>query len=79
MAAYDLLKVETNPIRDQGRAQPAAGREVGGVRLPLVEATKSSSRQVRSCLERLLSALVPASSFSFLPRDQPAARPHTLG
>jgi 4-hydroxy-tetrahydrodipicolinate synthase len=29
------------------------GHEVGGVRLPLVEATEAERAQVRDCLERL--------------------------
>ena len=57
-AAYDLLKVETNPIAMKA-ALNLLGHEVGGLRLPLVEATEEQLAQVRSCLERL-GALVPA-------------------
>jgi 4-hydroxy-tetrahydrodipicolinate synthase len=58
VAAYDLLKVETNPIAIKA-ALNLLGHEVGGLRLPLVEATEEQLAQVRSCLERL-GALVPA-------------------
>jgi 4-hydroxy-tetrahydrodipicolinate synthase len=57
-AAYDLLKVETNPIAIKA-ALNLLGHDVGGLRLPLVEATEEQLAQVRSCLERL-GALVPA-------------------
>jgi 4-hydroxy-tetrahydrodipicolinate synthase len=51
-AAYDLLKVETNPIAIKA-ALNLLGHEVGGLRLPLVEATEEQLAQVRSCLDRL--------------------------
>jgi 4-hydroxy-tetrahydrodipicolinate synthase len=51
-AAYDLLKVETNPIAIKA-ALNLLGHEVGGLRLPLVEATEDQLVQVRSCLDRL--------------------------
>ncbi len=50
--AYDLLKVQTNPIAIKA-ALNILGREVGGVRLPLVEATDAEVDAVRACLERL--------------------------
>ncbi len=57
-AAYDLLKVETNPIAIKA-ALNLLGHEVGGLRLPLVEATDEQLTQVRGCLDRL-GALAPA-------------------
>jgi 4-hydroxy-tetrahydrodipicolinate synthase len=56
--AYDLLKVQTNPVAIKA-ALNILGHEVGGLRLPLVEATADEEAAVRSCLERL-GALVPA-------------------
>jgi 4-hydroxy-tetrahydrodipicolinate synthase len=56
--AYDLLKVQTNPIAIKA-ALNLLGHEVGGVRLPLVEANDEELEQIRGCLERL-GALVPA-------------------
>jgi 4-hydroxy-tetrahydrodipicolinate synthase len=56
--AYELLKVVTNPIAIKA-ALNLLGHDVGGLRLPLVEATEDEVAQVRSCLERL-GALVPA-------------------
>jgi 4-hydroxy-tetrahydrodipicolinate synthase len=56
--AYDLLKVQTNPIAIKA-ALNLTGHDVGGVRLPLVEATAAEVEQVRGCLERL-GVLVPA-------------------
>jgi 4-hydroxy-tetrahydrodipicolinate synthase len=56
--AYDLLKVQTNPIAIKA-ALNILGHEVGGVRLPLVEASLEEQEQIRACLERL-GALVPA-------------------
>ena len=41
------------------------GYEVGGPRLPLVEATEDETAQVRACLERLgLLSAVPASTIN---------------
>ncbi len=57
-AAYDLLKVEVNPIAIKA-ALNILGHEVGGLRLPLVEATEDQLAQVRECLDRL-GLLVPA-------------------
>jgi 4-hydroxy-tetrahydrodipicolinate synthase len=56
--AYDLLKVQTNPIAIKA-ALNLLGHEVGGLRLPLVEANEREREQVRDCLERL-GALTPA-------------------
>ena len=56
--AYDLLKVTTNPIAIKA-ALNLLGHDVGGVRLPLVEATEEEVARVRDCLERL-GALTPA-------------------
>ena len=50
--AYDLLKVVTNPIAIKC-ALNLLGHEVGGHRLPLVEATEEEREAVRSCLQRL--------------------------
>ena len=56
--AYDLLKVQTNPIAVKA-ALRLLGHQVGGHRLPLVDATEDEIAQVRGCLERL-GLLVPA-------------------
>jgi 4-hydroxy-tetrahydrodipicolinate synthase len=56
--AYELLKVQANPIAIKA-ALNILGHEVGGVRLPLVDATEDEQAAVRDCLERL-GALVPA-------------------
>jgi 4-hydroxy-tetrahydrodipicolinate synthase len=50
--AYELLKTEVNPIAIKA-ALNLLGWEVGGHRLPLVEATPEQVIQVRDCLERL--------------------------
>jgi 4-hydroxy-tetrahydrodipicolinate synthase len=50
--AYDLLKVAPNPIAIKA-ALTLTGLDVGGLRLPLVEATADEREQVRACLERL--------------------------
>jgi 4-hydroxy-tetrahydrodipicolinate synthase len=50
--AYELLKVQTNPIAIKA-ALNLLGHQVGGLRLPLVEANESEVAQVRDCLERL--------------------------
>jgi 4-hydroxy-tetrahydrodipicolinate synthase len=50
--ACELLKVQTNPIAIKA-ALNLRGHDVGGLRLPLVEATEEETDQVRSCLERL--------------------------
>ena len=50
--AYELLKVQTNPIAIKA-ALNLTGQVVGGLRLPLVEATDEEVGRIRSCLERL--------------------------
>lgn len=50
--AYDLLKVQTNPIPVKA-ALRLLGHDVGGYRLPMVEPTAGELAQVRGCLERL--------------------------
>jgi 4-hydroxy-tetrahydrodipicolinate synthase len=50
--SLDLLKVVRNPIAIKA-ALNLLGHEVGGLRLPLVEATEEETAQIRSCLERL--------------------------
>src|ERR671922_271601 len=50
--AYELLKVQTNPIAIKA-ALNLLGHEVGGLRLPLVEADEREREGVRDCLERL--------------------------
>ena len=49
--AYDLLKIQTNPIPVKA-ALNLLGHGVGGYRLPMVEPTEGELEQVRSCLER---------------------------
>ena len=51
-AALDILKVVVNPIAIKA-ALNLLGHEVGGLRLPLVEATAEEREAVRGCLERL--------------------------
>ncbi len=50
--ALEILKVQTNPIAIK-RALQLLGHEVGGLRLPLVEADESETAAIRDCLERL--------------------------
>ena len=50
--AIELLRVQTNPIAIKA-ALNLLGHEVGGHRLPLVEANDEERRSVRDCLERL--------------------------
>jgi 4-hydroxy-tetrahydrodipicolinate synthase len=50
--AYELLKVQTNPIAIKA-ALNLQGHQVGGLRLPLVEASDDEIARVRDCLERL--------------------------
>lgn len=50
--AYELLKVAGNPIAIKA-ALNLLGQRVGGLRLPLVEATEAERARVRDCLERL--------------------------
>ena len=44
--------MQTNPIAIK-RALQLLGHEVGGLRLPLVEADEDETAQIRDCLERL--------------------------
>ncbi len=50
--AIDLIRVAVNPIAIKA-ALNLLGHEVGGLRLPLVEATDEERERVRGCLERL--------------------------
>ena len=50
--AIDLLGVQTNPIAIK-TAMNLLGHELGGFRLPLVDATPDEEAAVRDCLERL--------------------------
>ena len=50
--AYELLKVQTNPIPIKA-ALNLLGHGVGGYRLPMVPPTEDELAQVRDCLERL--------------------------
>ena len=50
--ALELLKIQTNPIPIKA-ALKLLGHEVGGHRLPLVEATDDELEQIRACLDRL--------------------------
>jgi 4-hydroxy-tetrahydrodipicolinate synthase len=58
--AYEILKVAVNPIAIKA-ALNLLGHDVGGLRLPLVEATEEEQSQIRACLERL-GALQPVSA-----------------
>ena len=58
--AIDLLRVQTNPIPIK-TALNLLGHEVGGFRLPLVDATAGEEDAVRDCLERL-GLLQPAAA-----------------
>jgi 4-hydroxy-tetrahydrodipicolinate synthase len=57
--AYELLGVTTGPIQIKA-ALNLLGQDVGGLRLPLVEASEEELAQIRDCLERL-GALEQAS------------------
>ena len=50
--AIEILKVQTNPIAIK-KALQLLGHEVGGLRLPLVEADDAETAEIRDCLERL--------------------------
>jgi 4-hydroxy-tetrahydrodipicolinate synthase len=50
--AYELLKVQTNPIAIKA-ALNLVGHDVGGLRLPLVHADEGEGARIRDCLERL--------------------------
>jgi 4-hydroxy-tetrahydrodipicolinate synthase len=56
---YELLKVQTNPIAIKA-ALNLLGHDVGGLRLPLVEADEGEVARIRDCLERL-GLLTPAA------------------
>ena len=58
--ALDLIQVAVNPIAIKA-ALNLLGHEVGGHRLPLVEATDDERAAVRACLERL-GVLAPATA-----------------
>jgi len=58
--AYDLLKIEVNPIPIKA-ALGILGHSVGGYRLPMVEPTDDGLEQVRACLVRG-GVLQPASA-----------------
>jgi len=49
--SYDLLRIQTNPIPIKA-ALNLTGHEVGGHRLPMVDADEDELARVRSCLER---------------------------
>jgi 4-hydroxy-tetrahydrodipicolinate synthase len=57
---YEILKAAVNPIGIK-TALNLLGHEVGGLRLPLVEATDAERETIRGCLERL-GALQPVSA-----------------
>ena len=57
--ALEILNVQTNPIAIK-RALELLGHEVGGLRLPLVEADERETARIRGCLERL-GLLAPAA------------------
>src|SRR5437660_8334199 len=57
--SYDLLRIQTNPTPIQA-ALNLTGHDVGGHRLPMVEADEEELAQIRSCLER--SGLLAAAS-----------------
>jgi 4-hydroxy-tetrahydrodipicolinate synthase len=57
--SYELLQVQTNPIAIKA-ALNLIGQDVGGLRLPLVEADEREVARVRDCLERL-GILSPAA------------------
>ncbi|HEX5584256.1 4-hydroxy-tetrahydrodipicolinate synthase [Gaiella sp.] len=50
--AIELLRVQSNPIAIK-KALELLGHEVGGLRLPLVEADEAETAAIRGCLERL--------------------------
>ena len=50
--AYELLSVVTGPIQIK-KALSLLGHDVGGLRLPLVEASEDETAQIRSCLQQL--------------------------
>jgi 4-hydroxy-tetrahydrodipicolinate synthase len=58
--AYEILGVTVGPIGIKA-ALNLLGHDVGGLRLPLVEATEDEQDTIRACLERL-GALQPVSA-----------------
>jgi 4-hydroxy-tetrahydrodipicolinate synthase len=50
--AIEILRVQSNPIAIK-KALQLLGHEVGGLRLPLVEADDEETAAIRDCLERL--------------------------
>jgi 4-hydroxy-tetrahydrodipicolinate synthase len=58
--AYELLAVVTGPIQIKA-ALNMQGHDVGGLRLPLVEASDEEKANIRDCLERL-GVLEPATA-----------------
>jgi 4-hydroxy-tetrahydrodipicolinate synthase len=50
--AIEILRVQSNPIAIK-KALQLLGHEVGGLRLPLVEADEAETAAIRGCLERL--------------------------
>jgi 4-hydroxy-tetrahydrodipicolinate synthase len=56
--AYELIGVVTGPIQMKA-ALSLIGQDVGGLRLPLVEASEDEVAEIRDCLERL-ALLEPA-------------------
>jgi 4-hydroxy-tetrahydrodipicolinate synthase len=56
--ALEILKVQVNPIAIKA-ALNLLGHDVGGLRLPLVEANEEERAQIRACLEQL-RLLAPA-------------------
>jgi 4-hydroxy-tetrahydrodipicolinate synthase len=50
--AYELIRVVVGPIQIKA-ALNLLGHDVGGVRLPLVEADEEQVERIRGCLERL--------------------------
>jgi 4-hydroxy-tetrahydrodipicolinate synthase len=50
--AYELIGVTVGPIQMKA-ALNMLGHDVGGLRLPLVEATEDEQARIRACLERL--------------------------
>jgi 4-hydroxy-tetrahydrodipicolinate synthase len=57
---YEILRVTVGPIGIKA-ALNLLGHEVGGLRLPLVEATEDEQATIRGCLERL-GALEPVTA-----------------
>jgi 4-hydroxy-tetrahydrodipicolinate synthase len=63
--AFDLLKVTTNPMAIK-TALNLLGHDLGGFRLPMVDASDEEIREIRGCLERggVLQARAQARSLS---------------